>query len=160
MHVADNSQPTAAVQVAFRQYDEKYGASDSNEEEDVEDGQGDDGGGGSSGGAGSSSSRYLPREAHNVFRQWLDENPGSGAVPTKDEVARMARDASAACGRGITEQQVRIHFDNKYVLLCFSSVNLIALRWHMNLRLVVCERPGGGSLSPWKLTSSTPHWVW
>lgn len=115
MHNAGDRQPTAAVQEASRQYDEKYGASDSNEEEDVEDGggPGDNGGGGSGGGAGSSSSRYLPHEARKVFSLWLDENPGSGAVPTRDEVAKMAQDATEACGRRITEQQVRYHFDNK-----------------------------------------------
>lgn len=157
MHDADDSQPTAAAHEAIRQYDEEYGASDSNEEGDIEHGEedSDEGGGGSGDGAGASNGRNLPPEAHDVFRQWLNNNPESGAKPTKDEIVKMAQDATAACGREITELQVRYHFENKYVFLCCS-----VLCWHMILRLVGRQRPGRVSLSPWILTTPTPHSLW
>lgn len=116
MHGVDCSQPTAAVQEAIRLYDEVYGAGDW-DEADVEGSEEDsvNGGGGSGSGGGSAGSRKLPTAAHDVFRKWLDEHPERDGKPTKDEIADIADDATAACEQVITKKQVRTHFNNLYV---------------------------------------------
>lgn len=131
MHDSDCSQPTAAVQEAVRRYNEMYGTGHWEDAED-EEGGGEDsskGGGGSSSGGGSRRSPHLPRAAHNVFRKWLDEHPDSGGIPTRDEMAAMAADATAEGGQTITKEQVRTHFNNKYVIvscmLCMCGVSRV-----------------------------------